>query len=150
MPEIEVHSPPVPKARPRFARGRVFTPRTTELAEDRIRKAWLEAGWDLQTGALYVEVRARLARPATHFGRRGTLLPSAPRWPMVRPDLDNYAKTVLDALRSVAYRDDNQIVCAYLAKTYCEEGQDPGWVIGVFPILTRYKDNLVIAKEAIP
>ena len=31
-------------------------------------------------------------------------------------DIDNYAKSVLDALNGVAYTDDKQIVCLYLEK----------------------------------
>jgi len=131
MPEIEVMSPPVPKARPRFGRGRVFTPRGTELAEHRIRQVWIEAGYGPQPGALYVEVLARMARPLKHFGRRGALLPSAPRWPAVKPDVDNLGKTVMDALKGAAFADDGQIVRLYLAKVYVREGESPSWKIGI-------------------
>lgn len=141
MPEIEVSSPPVPKARPRLGKGgRVFTPRTTELAEHRIRQAWLMSGFACSqdyAGPLYVEVLVRVARRVGHFGsgrNASRLLPSAPRWPAVRPDLDNYAKTALDALRGVAFQDDGQIVRLYLAKVYARDGEVPGWRIGVYPM----------------
>ena len=146
MPEIEVPSPPVPKARPRLGKGgRVFTPRTTELAEDRIRQAWDSqiAGWGPAApgfyGALDVVLLVRVMRPVGHYRmsrgeRLAELLPSAPRWPAVRPDLDNYAKTALDALRGVAFQDDGQIVRLYLAKVYARDGEVPGWRIGVYPM----------------
>ena len=137
MPEIEVLGYVVPKPRPRFGRGRAFTPRTAEVAESEIRKAWVEAGWAKLDGPVYVEVSVRVPRNLGHFGtgrNAGRLLPSAPRWPSVRPDLDNYAKTALDALRKVAYADDGQIVRAYLAKVYAANGKAPGWRIGVFPM----------------
>jgi len=38
--------------------------------------------------------------------------------PIVKPDLDNIMKVVCDALNQIAYRDDSQIVAAYLAKMY--------------------------------
>jgi len=139
MPEIEVSAVPVPKARARLGKGgRVFTPRTTELAEHWIRDCWERSGFGRLEGPVYVEIRARLVRPRGHFGtgRNATrLLPSAPRWPAVKPDLDNYAKTALDALRGVAFTDDGQVVTLLLAKFYAREHETPGWRIGVFPML---------------
>jgi len=130
MPEVVVPVAPVPKARPWPSRGRVFTPRSTELAEHRIREAWIASGWGLQEGPLYIEVEARLGRPAGHFGRHG-LLPSAPRWPDRRPDVDNYGKLVLDALNGAAFMDDAQIVRLYLAKVYAAGNQIPSWRIAI-------------------
>lgn len=140
MPAIEVIGYVVPKPRPRLGKGRVFTPRNAELAEEQIRKAWVEAGHGQISGPLFVDVRVFLPRPTGHFGsgrNAAKLLPSAPRWPSVRPDLDNYAKTALDALRSVAYADDGQIVEAYLFKEYTVKDETPGWYIGVWPMEGR-------------
>lgn len=143
MPEIELTGYVVPKPRPRVVsqggRTRSYTPRMAAEAEHRIRETWLAAGWGTQDGPLYVEVRVLVGRPIGHYRtsrgeRLAELLPSAPRWPAVRPDLDNYAKTALDALRGVAYQDDGQIVRAYLAKMYARGEQAPGWRIGVFPL----------------
>lgn len=141
MPEIEVLVAPVPKARPRVAvrngKAHAFTPRRTERAEDQIRQVWLESGFGIQPGPCYVDVLVRLARPLGHFGsgrNAARLLPSAPRWPAVLPDVDNYAKTALDALRRVAFEDDGRIVRLYLAKVYAGAGVAPGWRIGVFSL----------------
>ena len=41
--------------------------------------------------------------------------------PAKKPDIDNIAKTVLDALNSVAYRDDTQVVELQLRKQYSEK-----------------------------
>jgi Holliday junction resolvase RusA-like endonuclease len=140
MPSITVYDHPVPKARPRFARGKdgrmhTFTPRSTELAEHRIREAWLEAheskGPITEPAALYVLVV--LPRPAGHFGRRG-LLPSAPRYPGKKPDLDNYVKTVLDALAHVALQDDALVVNLEAVKRYAEDSSPPRWEIEIAPI----------------
>ena len=38
-----------------------------------------------------------------------------------KPDLDNMAKTVLDALNGLAYIDDSQIYSLTLFKTYSEQ-----------------------------
>jgi Holliday junction resolvase RusA-like endonuclease len=131
MPEITVWDEPVPKARPRFAKGRVFTERRTELAEHRIREAWphpcLAAGVPAE-----LHVTVHLARPRSHFGtgRNAALVrPAAPCFPVARPDWDNYAKTVSDALNGVAYSDDGQVVSARVTKLYTTDR--PHWHIVV-------------------
>lgn len=143
MPELDILVKPVPKARPRLGRGgHVFTPRTTELAEDRIRQAWCAGA---TTGAAYpwffsplrLLVTVRVARPAAHFGtgrNAGVVRAAAPLWPAVKPDVDNYVKTVLDALNGVAFRDDSQIVELSVRKVYARDGEAPGWRIGVYPM----------------
>ncbi len=42
-------------------------------------------------------------------------------WPAKKPDIDNIAKVVLDALNGIAYRDDTQVVGLAIAKAYGEE-----------------------------
>ncbi len=128
--EIVIHSEPVAKARPRLGRGRIFTPRTTELAEHRIRETWCTSHLDVRlTGPVMLHVVVYLPQPKS-VPKRARLTAR----PVKRPDVDNYAKTVFDALRGVAYADDGQIVQAYLAKTYTINGEVPGWKIGIFPM----------------
>ena len=43
------------------------------------------------------------------------------KYPTARPDLDNYEKTILDALNGVAYKDDAQVVIVLKAKKYTED-----------------------------
>jgi Holliday junction resolvase RusA-like endonuclease len=130
MPTITVMHPPVPKARPRLGRGRVFTPRTTELAEHHIREAWV-AEHPILDGPLMLTIWVYLSRPKSHSGARG-LLKSAPIWPNKRPDWDNYAKTASDALNGAAYHDDGQVVWAAVAKRYTFGAAR--WVISVAPM----------------
>jgi Holliday junction resolvase RusA-like endonuclease len=144
VPEIELAGYVVPKPRPRLGKGRVFTPRTAELAEEMIRKAWIEAGWLPMLGPVSIDILVLLPRPAFHFGtgrNAGQVKPSAPRWPDVKPDWDNYAKTACDALGArkpgqagAAYRDDGQIVWARVQLAYARNGEVPGWRIGVYPM----------------
>ena len=46
-----------------------------------------------------------------------------------RPDLDNLAKTVLDALNGAAWHDDSQIVCLLIEK---KKSATPGVLVGIF------------------
>jgi Holliday junction resolvase RusA-like endonuclease len=43
------------------------------------------------------------------------------RWCDKKPDLDNIAKAVCDALNKIAYEDDSQITFMMLSKEYSEE-----------------------------
>jgi len=45
--------------------------------------------------------------------------------PIARPDLDNYLKTLLDALNKFAYSDDSQIVEIHTKKAFAEIGTPP-------------------------
>lgn len=42
-------------------------------------------------------------------------------FPAVKPDVDNVAKTIMDALSKVAYKDDNQIVDLVIKKRFTED-----------------------------
>ena len=42
-------------------------------------------------------------------------------YPIVKPDIDNVAKAILDALNGVVYKDDNQIVELHIKKLYSDE-----------------------------
>lgn len=42
---------------------------------------------------------------------------------LTKPDLDKLARTVLDALTGIAYKDDSQVICCTLIKKY---GNKPG------------------------
>jgi len=76
-------------------------------------------GQPLLDGPLLVELLFVLPRPKGHFGKRG-LLPSAPLFPTVRPDVLKLARGVEDAMSGVVYRDDAQIVRESLVKLYGE------------------------------
>ena len=75
-----------------------------------------------------VEACFILQRPAGHFGKRG-LLPSAPAWPTVKPDLDKTKRAIGDALSKIAYHDDSQVVRSYEQKRYATEGETPGVLV---------------------
>jgi Holliday junction resolvase RusA-like endonuclease len=74
--------------------------------------------WD---GPLSLVVEFVLPRPKSHFGtgrNRGEVKLSAPYFPASRPDLDKLSRAVLDALTSVVYRDDAQVVRKLATKAY--------------------------------
>ena len=75
------------------------------------------------TGAVALDARFYVQRPAGHYGKRG-LRPSAPAYPIKRSvgDIDKLARALLDALTGVSFLDDSQVVDLKLSKRYADDG----------------------------
>ena len=124
MLTIEVPGNPVPKGRPRFSRGRVFTPKRTSDYEAGIAIAASEAmklaGIEKISRLVEVTVTAVIEIPKSYRGKKRTdalLGCSCPSG-----DVDNYAKSALDGLNSVVFDDDKQVVKLTACKRWGEEG----------------------------
>lgn len=72
--------------------------------------------------AVWVTLRFQLVKPKT----------SKRKWPSVKPDVDKYIRSILDAMTGVVYVDDCQVVVVAASKVY--DG-DPGVVIDVQEML---------------
>lgn len=73
------------------------------------------------TGALWVDIDFYFSRPKSHFGtgrNEGVLKDAAPQFYTKKPDKDNLAKFVMDALTGVFYKDDSQVVTGTSSKHY--------------------------------
>lgn len=108
--DVKVEMPKLPtKQRPRWSSrsGRVYTPSATEAAELTIHAAWVAAhGVEWREWRGPVEVRIVVSREVAKRATKreeGKLVCS-------KPDLDNTAKLVLDALNGTAWNDDSQVV----------------------------------------
>lgn len=82
-------------------------------------QAMAHAGLSLLTGPLSVAFVFYATRPKGHYGRNG-LLPSARPYPCVKPDVLKLARGVEDALTSIVWNDDAQIVTEWITKLYGE------------------------------
>lgn len=107
-----VEGRPVAKARPRATRrGVVYTPKTTQVAEARIREAFFDAYGDhfkpLEC-PVGVSVDFYFSQPKGVSMKQKEAQAGKPR--AKKPDVDNLIKTVLDALNGVVWKDDNQVV----------------------------------------
>lgn len=76
-------------------------------------------GTGLLDGALQLVVNFIVPRPKGHYGARG-LRPSAPVFPVVRPDTTKLVRAVEDACTGVVWRDDSQVVAQHAFKNYGE------------------------------
>lgn len=99
---------PFPKERPRSNKNSmaVYTPTPTKKAEERLQKLFRDfvgPEWEALTGPL--EVNFEFDDETV-----GLIIRRAPKHTSkLRGDLDNYAKTALDALNGLAYVDDRYV-----------------------------------------
>jgi crossover junction endodeoxyribonuclease RusA len=93
---------PIPKARPRVVKGRTYTPARTVQAENAVKLAARRARIPRLDGP--VKLTATFYRESAHAC-----------------DVDNLVKTVSDALNTIAFKDDSQIVWLPAVKTIDRE-----------------------------
>lgn len=79
-------------------------------------KLW--EGHRLIDDPIWVQFVFYVARPKGHYGAKGNLLPSAPKWPAVRPDALKLARVAEDGMTGQVYRDDALIVDEVLRKRF--------------------------------
>lgn len=114
---------PKAKGRPRFTRnGRAYTPKNTASYENLVRLAYTEqcGNGEMLLGELSANIIAYFSVPqsASKKAKRSMLLGEAN--PCKKPDCDNIAKIILDALNGYAYADDKQITDLRVIKKYAE------------------------------
>lgn len=78
-----------------------------------------------------VDLKFYMPRPASHYRRDGSLKPSAPAWPAVKPDIDKLERAVFDAVTAAGvWRDDSRAVVVVKSKEYAGLPHQAG-VLGV-------------------
>ena len=116
------------KGRPKFGKGHAYTPNGTQDAERQIESAYRRACSDtfgaLQTASEGVPVIIDICTTRnvlSGFRRRD----GDAHDDLQKPDADNIAKLVLDALNGVAYEDDSQVVGLVVVKGTRVRGNKP-------------------------
>lgn len=117
--EVYILIDPKPKGRPRFARkGRfvtTYTPKETKDYEDILRRSlsekWGQAPLPKEI-PIGIDVVFNLQKPKS----------SKNHYPTVKPDIDNFLKSILDALNGSVLHDDCSVVRLTAEKKYSTEG----------------------------
>ena len=117
-----------PKGQPRARaciRGRhagMYDPGTADGWKFAVRAAAIDAAgkeWKPLEGPLSLTLIFSLKRPKSHYNSKGDIKPNAPNRVMAKPDLDNLAKAVMDALTNAGiWLDDKQVVHVDMRKQY--------------------------------
>lgn len=119
----------VAKARARITKsGHAYTPEKTRSFEAELRWHWQASKNQMIPKApTAVEILCFLPRPISL--KKTVLLP------ITKPDLDNYAKSILDGLNGFAWADDSQVCELRIGKRYVSEGEGPRICIAIFPVI---------------
>lgn len=118
---------PVGKARPKVNTytHKAYTPSKTKDYEKTVRNSYQNAvppGERLHDGPVKVEIRAYYQMPKSFSKAKKKAAMAREILPETKPDLDNLAKAILDALNGLAYMDDSSITELYIRKEYAEIG----------------------------
>jgi Holliday junction resolvase RusA-like endonuclease len=132
-----------PKAQPRpraFARNgkaRMYDPGTAEAWKSDIAGQTKKLHHMQLEGPLKVYLFFSFQRPKSHFKTDGkSLKPNSPkRYFTKKPDADNLAKAVLDALTAMGvWKDDSQVVILDTTKAWCDANNRSGCVLSILSI----------------
>lgn len=122
---IIVDGEPRGKGRPRFAYGgRTYTDAVTTEYEGRVKRIWKsENNFTFEKSPTTVHIVAYHSVPTSLSKKKRAAMFGQPC--LKKPDADNIAKIILDALNGLAYKDDAQIQTLVVEKFYVNEGEKP-------------------------
>lgn len=118
-----IPGPPQGKARARTTRFGTYTPEKTVLYENLIKVCYQQETNFYTEKPLHITIEA-IFEPMKSVSKaqRQAMLNGLIK-PTKKPDIDNIAKVVLDALNGIAYKDDTQVINLELHKKYGEIGK---------------------------
>lgn len=129
MVVFTVPGKPQGKARARTKKnGQTYTPRNTVEYEDRVKACYMESQprqrW-FEKEPLAVSIYAKFGIPKSKPKSVKLAMMEGKITPTVKPDADNIAKIICDALNGIAYGDDSQIIRLTTVKCYVHKEDMP-------------------------
>lgn len=123
MIKFTVYGEPKGKGRPRFVRigsgVRTYTPKSTETYQNDVLAVYMDKyKGESINGPIRAEIDAYMPIPKSYSKKRRAEMEGKPC--DKKPDADNIAKSVLDALQGYAYEDDKQITLLTVTKKYSD------------------------------
>ena len=128
MISFTINGPAVPKQRPRIHGRMAYTPKKTRDYEERVREAFRSSYYGFvpvfMKGTpvkacieIIQQIPKSWSNSKTIKAERGEIVPTSRNG-----DVDNIAKSILDALNGLVYEDDCQVTTLIIHKKY---GNDP-------------------------
>ena len=114
---------PQGKGRPRVTRNGTFTPKKTRDYEKKVRDCYIAQGGQMfpDDTPLFASITAIFPIPSSLSKKRRALFNGKKH--CKKPDADNVAKAILDALNGVAYRDDSAVSSLLVYKSYGDDAR---------------------------
>lgn len=124
MCDFEIEGKPTGKGRPRFKRMgnfvQTYTPEKTAEYEKLVRMKFQNAGGAITDKPVRVGITAFFTPPKSTKKKQKAEMLANLILPMKKPDADNIAKIILDALNKIAYKDDSQVIELSVKKIYSD------------------------------
>ena len=141
--EFTIPGKPAKKDRPRFARigrgVRTYSSKDTQNQTATIKFfAYQNAPRMLIKGPVKFTVRAYFAPPKSMALWKRSHIVSGEIRPTVKPDFDNIAKIIADAINGIVWKDDSQVVSHHFEKLYSDNPRTEV-IIEELPVPVREK-----------
>lgn len=125
--DFVVEGKPTGKGRPRFKRVgnfvQTYTPANTAEYEKLVKLRFQNAGGAITDKPVKIEIVALFAPPKSTKKRDKAEMLMNKILPTKKPDCDNIAKIILDALNQIAYKDDAQVIELIVKKRFAAEAR---------------------------
>lgn len=123
MRDFTIMGQPVAKGRPRITKWGAYTPEKTVNYENLVKYSYIDKYKDSEVleSALSIEIKFYFQIPKSTSKKNRELMLIGELLPTKKPDIDNCIKIITDALNTIAYKDDNQIVVVHAYKYYTDE-----------------------------
>lgn len=125
--DFVVEGKPTGKGRPRFRRMgnfvQTYTPTATADYEKLVRLRFQNVGGAITDKPVKIEIVAFFAPPKSARKKDKIEMLANRILPEKKPDCDNIAKIILDALNKIAYIDDSQVIELVVKKRYSAEAK---------------------------
>ena len=112
------------KQRPKFNGRFAYTPKETVSYENLVKLQYQAQCGNYRYPddvPLIVAIFVHIEPPQSASNIKKTRMLNQAEYPLKKPDVDNVAKIILDALNGIAYRDDKQVVTLIVKKSYAGE-----------------------------
>jgi Holliday junction resolvase RusA-like endonuclease len=118
-----VYGEPTAQGRPRFARRGNFVttydPKKSKEYKDTVYSVAMQHRPPQPLlGALSVSIMCYRSIPKSFSKKKAEMAESGELLPVTKPDVDNYAKGIKDALKGVIWQDDSQVTFLSVSKRY--------------------------------
>lgn len=127
MVKLIIPGKPMGKQRPRLGKGFTYTPTATVNYETLVKELFILSKQNKLEGNLRAIIVAYFPIPQSKSKKQKQEMREALIRPR-KPDCDNIAKIILDALNNLAYDDDSQVVELSVTKYYDDEPRVEVWI----------------------
>lgn len=123
MIKLIIYGEPVPQGRPRFTtvdgHARAYDPAKSKSFKQYVKLvASQNRPPELLTGPIQMDVKIYKGTLKSFSKKKAEQAEKGELRPLTKPDVDNYVKGIKDALKSVVWKDDSQVVDLHISKWY--------------------------------